>query len=97
MYLRSLGMNPPEGDGRPIGPDWRKDAESRIAAWMARHAEQVSVPSAGNIVVFYLPRGTMHLGVMVDGENVLHILEDQPSMLTPLRRCRRRAVFYRLK
>ena len=96
MYLRSLGLNPPDGDGRPIGPDWRREAEARISAWLSQHARRVNQPAAGDIAVFRLPGGTMHLGVMADGQNVLHVLEDKPSMLTPLPRCHRLVGLYRL-
>lgn len=98
LYLRHLGFNPPDGDGRPIEDDWRLDAESRITTWLGQNAVPVSTPVAGDIVVFRLPGGTMHFGVMADTTNVLHITEDRPSMLTPLRLIRRRLLgLYRLR
>ncbi len=98
MYLRSLGLNPPDGDGLPIHADWRRGAEKRIRSWMAEHARRVDEPAGGDIAVFRMADGTMHLGVMADAKNVLHVLEDRPSMLTPLRRIRRWLVgVYRLK
>lgn len=96
MYLRSIGLDPPDGDGRPIDADWRRDAESRISAWLSQHARPVNQPAAGDIAVFRLRGGTMHLGVMADGQNMLHILEDRPSMLSPLSRCHHLVGLYRL-
>ncbi|MGE5530405.1 MAG: NlpC/P60 family protein [Patescibacteria group bacterium] len=98
MYLRSLGINVPDGDGRPVDANWRRDGRERIQAWLDAHARRVDVPGAGDIVFFIIPGGTVHLGVMVDGESVLHIMEDRDSMLTPLRRISRRlAGIYRLR
>ncbi|MGE5598498.1 MAG: NlpC/P60 family protein [Bacteroidota bacterium] len=98
LYLRSLGYHPPDGDGRPVTPDWRKDAEPRMLAWLNKYAVPVDRAQQGDIALFRLPRGTMHLGVMVDGQSFLHVLEDRDSMLMPLRRARRRLVgLYRLR
>ncbi|MGE5599468.1 MAG: NlpC/P60 family protein [Bacteroidota bacterium] len=98
MYLRSLGYRPPDGDGKPVTADWRNGAEERMRAWLSRYAQPVDRPQEGDIVLFRLPRGTMHLGVMVDDKNFLHVMEDRDSMLTPLRLARRRlAGLYRLK
>ena len=97
MYLCSLGMKPPYGDGLPIDADWRQKAETRLTSWFSRHARAVPTPAQGDVALFRTRDGTMHLGVMVDGESVLHILEDRASMLTPLRRLRRMLVgVYRL-
>jgi len=97
QYLWSIGRTPPDGDGQPIDADWRREAEPRIMAWLSQHTHRVTVPAPGDIAVFRLPGGTMHLGVMADAATILHILEDRPSMLTSLRRVGRRLVgVYRL-
>lgn len=97
LYLRHLGHNPPDGDGRPVDEGWRKEAPERMAAWLETHTTRTDDPREGDLVLMRLLGGVMHMGVMVDGERFLHILEDRPSMLSRLRTSRRRVVgIYRL-
>lgn len=92
MYRQFLGLHTPDGDGRPIGPDWRRNSEARAREWLAHHAQQTDSPVPGDIVLFKLPRMGIHLGVMADAENVLHIFENSTSMLTPLHQVRRHVI-----
>jgi len=97
LYLRHLGCNPPDGDGRPVDENWRKEAPERMAAWLEAHTTKTDDPREGDIVLMRLLGGIMHMGVMVDEQRFLHILEDRPSMLSRLGASRRRVVgLYRL-
>ncbi|MBE3519273.1 MAG: C40 family peptidase [Firmicutes bacterium] len=97
LYFRSKGISFPDGDGLPIeeeaGPDYLKralDALNRIA-------RPVSEPQADDIVVMRFPGGYVHLGVMVDQRNMLHVVKGRPSSVTPLWKFRFRIVgIYRL-
>lgn len=90
MYLQAQGVDIPDGDGLPVTENWREDSPRRALQWLSRHATRVDSPAAHDIVLFRIPTGGgIHLGVMVDSERVLHVLEDRPSMLTPLRRMQR--------
>lgn len=97
LYRQSLGLNAPDGDGRPIGPDWRGNSEARARDWLAHNAVQTDSPAPGDVVLFRLPRVGIHLGVMADAENILHIFENSTSTLTPLHQVRRHVIgIYRL-
>lgn len=60
-------------------------------------ASPVAEAGADDIVVMRFPGGYVHLGVMVDDRNMLHVLKGRPSCIVPLRRYRSRILaIYRL-
>lgn len=89
MYLHAQGVRVPDGDGLPVTENWREDSPGRALSWLSHHATRVDSPAPNDIVLFRIPSGGgIHLGVMVDTQRILHVLEDRPSMLTPLRQMR---------
>lgn len=97
LYFRSKGIPFPDGDGLPIEEESHPDYVKRALDALNRIARPVSNPQADDIVVMRFPGGYVHLGVMIDEKNMLHVVKGQPSSITPLRRFRFRIVgIYRL-
>ncbi|HHY35646.1 MAG TPA: C40 family peptidase [Firmicutes bacterium] len=97
LYFRSKGVWFPDGDGLPIEEEAHPDYLKRALDTLNRIARPVSNPQADDIVVMRFPGGYVHLGVMVDERNMLHVVKDRPSSITPLRKFRFRiAGIYRL-
>jgi len=92
LYLREKGVFVPDGDGLPMHSEAQEDYMGRLLKALDGVAERVAVPQADDIVVMRLPGGYTHLGVMVDDQNMLHVLIDRPSDLVPLRKYRHRIV-----
>jgi len=92
LYLRSKGIDIPDTDGLPMERDLQPDYLERAAQALSRFCDNVPHPGSGDIVLMRLPGGYTHLGVMVDGENMLHVLKDKPSGLELLLKYRRRVV-----
>ncbi|MGE5580455.1 MAG: NlpC/P60 family protein [Bacillota bacterium] len=92
MYLRSKGIRIPDGDGLPMEKDLQPDYLDRAIEGLSRCCESVAQPQANDIILMKLPGGYTHMGVMVDEENMLHVLKDRPSGLEPVQKYRRRVV-----
>ena len=92
MYLRSRGIRIPDGDGLSMDQDLQPDYLERALEALSRSMESVAYPQANDIVLMKLPGGYTHMGVMVDEENMLHVLKDKPSGLEPIEKYRRRVV-----
>jgi len=92
MYLRSKGIRIPDGDGLPMEEDLQPDYLERALDGLSGVCESVAYPQANDIILMNLPGGYTHLGVMVDEENMLHVLKDRPSGLEPIQKYRRRVV-----
>jgi len=101
LYFRSKGIKFHDTDGLPmleeIQPDYLRRVLTALDKLFRRLDESREKPREDDIVVMRLPGGYIHLGVMVDDKNMLHVLKDRPSALSPLRRFRSRIVaVYRL-
>lgn len=83
LYLREVHsiMLPPD-DGRPTEPGWEHDAESRFLAYLNRYGRREDEPRDGDIVLVHLVRQTAHVGVMVDGQNMLHTSRDRTAEIS---------------
>lgn len=92
MYLRSRGIRIPDGDGLPMERDLQPDYLNRAINALSEYCESVPYPEADDIILMRLPGGYTHMGVMVDQDNMLHVLMDRPSGLEPVRKYRRRVV-----
>jgi len=92
MYLRSRGIRIPDGDGLPMDQDIQPDYLDRALDALSRSFDSVAYPQANDIILMKLPGGYTHMGVMVDEENMLHVLKDRPSGLEPIEKYRRRVV-----
>jgi len=98
LYFQSKGISIPDSDGLAMKAEAQPDYLSRVLSGLEKIAKKVDIPRADDIVVMRLPRGYTHLGVMVDDHNMLHVLKDRPSSISPLRRFRSRIVaVYRLE
>lgn len=102
LYLRSKGFKIPDGDNLPMKEEVQPDYLERVLSGLDKIGQRLDLsneePKENDIVVMRLPHGYVHLGVMVDGQNMLHVLKDRPSGLSPLSRFRSRVVaIYRLK
>jgi len=97
LYFRSKGIWFPDGDGLPIETEANPDYVRRAVDMLNRIARPVSEAQADDIVVMRFPGGYVHLGVMVDDRNMLHVVKGRPSSIAPLRKFRFRIVgIYRL-
>ncbi len=92
MYLRSKGIRLPDTDGLPMEADRQPDYMERAIHGLSEYCESVPLPQANDIILMRLPGGYTHMGVMVDEENMLHLLKDRPSGLEPVQKYRRRVV-----
>ncbi len=92
LYLREKGIFIPDDDGLPMISEAQGDYQERILRALDKVAERVIVPQTDDIVVMRLPGGYTHMGVMVDNQNMLHVLLDRPSDLTPVRKYKHRIV-----
>jgi len=92
MYLRSRGFHMPDSDGLPMERDNQPDYLDRAINALSQLFESVAYPQANDIILMRLPGGYTHMGVMVDDENMLHVLKDRPSSLEPIEKYKRRVV-----
>lgn len=91
-YLRSRGIRIPDTDGIPMQYDKQPDYLQRAMGALSSFCDRVMSPEPNDIIVMRLPGGYTHLGVMVDQDNMLHVLKDRPSGLEPVLKYRRRVV-----
>lgn len=98
VVLEGKGVFIPDDDGLPMFEEAQSDYQERVLKALDRVAERAEVPQADDIVVMRLPGGYTHMGVMVDSQNMLHVLLDRPSDLAPLKKYKHRIVaIYRPK
>lgn len=98
LYLKEKGVFIPDDDGLPMFEEAQSDYQERVLKALDRVVERAEVPQADDIVVMRLPGGYTHMGVMVDSQNMLHVLLDRPSDLAPLKKYKHRIVaIYRPK
>lgn len=85
-FYGTLGIQLPDGDGRPIAADWWRDDPGRYL----RGLMTVGRPAEGplqplDLVYFALHNGVVtHGGVMVDSQRFIHVLERRSVMVTRL-------------
>lgn len=91
-YLRYRGIRIPDTDGLPMEADHQPDYLKRAIDGLARCCDSVESPQPNDIILMRLPGGYTHLGVMVDADNMLHVLKDRPSGVEPILKYKRRVV-----
>lgn len=91
-YLRYKGIHIPDTDGLPMKRDRQADYVKRAIDGLLKCCDSVESPQPNDIILMRLPGGYTHMGVMVDQDNMLHVLKDRPSGVEPVLKYRRRVV-----
>lgn len=88
MIYRDLGIPFRSSDGRFIPEKWYEEEPRRFWDGLKSQGQEPKGKlQAGDLVYFEIVKGVVsHAGIMVDGENFIHILEGGTSRIDPIGR-----------